>query len=84
MHDNGVRLGQGELSQRRAPRSEIFAHTRHIGRVHALALEAQHHDDICAGEGVLHARENVHAEAVDAGRQQGRRRSHPDARTHGG
>ncbi len=40
MHDDGVRLGVGELFGVEAPEAEIFAHAGHIGGVHALALQA--------------------------------------------
>src|SRR5580704_4432549 len=47
MHDECIRLGEGELLLVEAPIVEIFAGRRHERAVHALALQPQHHHNVC-------------------------------------
>ena len=46
MHDQGVRLRHGELGAVEAVEVEILAGRRHELALHALGLQAQHHDDV--------------------------------------
>ena len=62
-----------------AEEMEVFAHRRHEVAIHALELEAQHHDDIGVGEALAHVVEDLDAEALDAGGQECRRADDPDA-----
>ena len=48
MHDERVGLGRGELGVVEAEEVEILADRGHEAAVHALGLEAQHHDDVDA------------------------------------
>ena len=56
MHDDRVGLRPGELFGVEAEEAEIFAHARHVGGVHALALQAQHHHDVGVGEALRASR----------------------------
>src|SRR5918995_1318664 len=42
----GVRLGQRQLGVVEAEEAEIFAGRGHVGALHALELQAQHHHDV--------------------------------------
>ena len=46
MHDQRVGLGELELLVVEAEEAEIFADRRHERALHALGLQAQHHDDV--------------------------------------
>ena len=45
-----VGLGARELLVVEAEEVEVFARRGHVGALHALALQAQHHDDVDAFE----------------------------------
>ncbi len=46
MHDERAGLGVAELLLVEPEIAEVFARRRHEGAAHALALQAQHHDDV--------------------------------------
>src|SRR5882724_1214956 len=46
MHDEGVRLGGGQLVVVEAEEVEVFADRRHEAALHALGLQPQHHHDV--------------------------------------
>src|SRR5262245_6600993 len=50
MHDERIRLGAGKLLMVKAEEMEVFARRGHIGALHALSLQPQHHDDVGAIE----------------------------------
>ncbi len=52
---------------------EVFAHRRHEGAGHTLALKAQHHDDICVFQAFFHSVVNLDTHISDTSRQQCRR-----------
>ena len=81
MHHQGVGLGIGELLLVEAVEAEILLDGGDEGAVHALALEAQHHDDVGVLQALAHVGEDLDAEPLDAGGQQGRRgdEAHPRA-----
>src|SRR5262249_25877159 len=54
MHDERVGLGLGELVVVEAEEMEIFPQARHVAALHALQLQAQHHDDVDAFEALPH------------------------------
>ena len=56
MHDHRVGLGRGELLGVEAEEVEIFAHRRDEAAVHPLALQAEHHHDVGAGEALAACR----------------------------
>ena len=80
MHHQRVRLCPGKLFLIETVEAEILLDRRDEGAVHALALQAQHHDDVGAFEAASHIGEGLEAEALDAGRQQGRGRDQPNPR----
>jgi hypothetical protein len=59
---------------------EVFLRRGHERAVHALALQPQHHHDVGALQALAHVARHFDAEALDAGRQQGRGRDHAHAR----
>ena len=78
-------LAQRELLGVEAEEAEIFADATGTKRaVHALALQAQHHDDVGAGEPVAHVGEDLDAQPLDAGRHQRRGADHAHARAQRG
>src|SRR5262245_7937075 len=83
MHDECVRLGAGELFMVKAEEVEVFAGGGHVGALHALALQPQHHDDVGAFEAGIHAGEDLRAEPLGRGRQQGGGRHDAHPRAHG-
>ena len=50
MHDERVGLGARQLLVIEAEEVEVLARRGHVGALHALALQAQHHDDVGAFE----------------------------------
>jgi len=58
---------------------EVFRMRRHVGAVHALTLQAQHHDDVGAAQAFAHVARPLHAEPFDPRRQQRRWRDHAHA-----
>jgi len=48
---------------------EVFGRGRHVGAVHALLLQPQHHHDIGAGEPFAHVTRDLDAHPLDADRQ---------------
>ena len=80
MHDERVRLGAGQLLGVEAEEVEIFALARDEARGHALALQAQHHDDVGVLQALAHGGEDLDAEPLDAGGEQGGGRDDADAR----
>ena len=83
MHDQRVGFGGGELVVVEAEEVEILADRRHEAALHALGLQAQHHDDVDVFEALRHVVEDLDAEALDLGRQQRARRDDAHARAHG-
>ncbi len=82
MHDERVRLGAGELLVIEPEEVEVLAGRGHVGALHALALQAQHHDDVDAVEAGVHVGEDLGAEPLGLGRQQRGRRDDAHARAH--
>ncbi len=68
MHDQRVGLGGPQLVVVEPEEMKILARRRHEGAVHALALQAQHHDDVDSGEPLGHVVEHLDAEPLDLGR----------------
>ncbi len=67
MHDQGVRPGHlRSLLVGQAEEVEILAHRRHEAALHALGLQAQHHDDVGAFEAARHVVKSSTAEAREA------------------
>ena len=83
MHDERVRLGAGELLVVEAEEVEVLARGGHVGALHALALQAQHHDDVDALEARVHVGEDLGAQPLGRGRQQRGGRDDAHARAHG-
>ena len=63
MHDDRIGLGERELVRGQAVVLEEFAGGRQQRAFHALALQAQHHDHVAAGETLAHVVEDAHAHA---------------------
>ena len=82
MHDQRVGLGEFELLVVEPEEVEIFADRRHEQALHALGLQAQHHDDVDVLQAALHAVVDFDAHLVDVGRHQGGRADHAHARAH--
>ena len=82
MHDQRIGLGGAQFVVVEPEEVEILAGRRHECAVHPLALQAQHHHDVDAGEPLGHVVKHLDAEPLDPGRQQGARRHDPDARSH--
>ena len=80
VHDDGVGLGARELLLVEAEEVEVFARRGHVGALHALALQAQHHDDVDAFESLPHVGEDFRAEPLGPRRQQRRGRGDAHAR----
>ena len=59
---------------------EIFADRGDEAAVHALALQAEHHDDVGVAQAAAHVGEDLDAHALDADGQEGRRADDADAR----
>ena len=74
-------LARASFSCVEAEEVEVLARRGHVGALHALALQAQHHDDVGAVEAFAHVGEDFDAHPLDAGRQQrrGRDDAHPGA-----
>jgi hypothetical protein len=53
MHDDDLRLGQAHALFRHAEHLEILAQRRKEGALHALELNAQHHDHVGVSYGGL-------------------------------
>ena len=61
VHDERVRLGAGELLVVEAEEVEVLAGRGHVGALHALALQAQHHDDVGTLQPGVHVGEDLDA-----------------------
>src|SRR6185437_954556 len=80
MHDEGVGLGDGELVVVEAEEMKILACRRDEAAMHALGLQTQHHDDVDVLEAALHVVEDLDAEPLGLGGEEGARRDEADAR----
>ena len=76
MHHDGIRFGEREFFRRQAEELEVFLRGRQPRALHALVLQAQHDDDIAAGEAGFHVVEHLDAHLLDPGGQQGLRADH--------
>ena len=65
-----ARLGHAE-------RREVLAQRREVAALHALELNAQHHDHVGAFDRFVDAGRDAHAHLLQARRNQRRRRAHP-------
>src|SRR5690242_14583593 len=83
MHDERVGLGGRELARVEAEEVEVFSDRRHEAPMHALGLEAQHHDDVDALQSLCHVVKDLDAHAIDLGGQQRARRHQADPSAHG-
>src|SRR5215831_16387409 len=83
MHDERIRLGAGELFMVKAEEVEVFAGGGHVGALHALALQPQHHDDVGAFEAGIHAGEDLGTQPFGCGGQQGGGSHDAHPRAHG-
>jgi hypothetical protein len=73
MHDQRVGLGQRQLLRIEAEEMEVLAHRGHETSVHALPLQAEHHDDIGTDKPLPHVGEDFDTETLDpVGEQCGR------------
>src|SRR5712691_5932067 len=59
---------------------EVFLRRGHERAAHALALQAQHHDDVGAAQAFAHVARGLDPEALDACRHQRRRCDHAHPR----
>ncbi len=84
MHYQRIGFGAAQLGFVKAEIMEIFFHGGDEGAGHALALKAQHHDDVRVLQAALHAAMHLDPILVDAGGQQRGGCHHAHARTHGG
>ena len=57
VHDQRVRLGRAQLVVGQAVEVEVLGDRRHEAALHALGLQAQHHDDVHVLEAALHVGE---------------------------
>jgi hypothetical protein len=76
------RRSEGQFHFVETPEVEIFRQRRHVGTVHTLALEAEHHHDVGAVEALAHVAGHFDAEALDAGRKQRGGGNDPHTRAH--
>src|SRR5579883_3060943 len=83
MHDERVGLGGRELARVEAEEVEVLADRGHEAAVHALGLQAQHHDDVGVLEALGHVVKDLDAHTVDLGGKQRARRHHAHSRAHG-
>ncbi len=65
MHDQRIGLGAGELLVVEAEEVVVLAYGGHVVAFHALALEAQHHDDVGTFQALPHVGEDFRAERSD-------------------
>ena len=82
MHDDGVGLGQRQLFRRQAVGLEVFLRAGQQRALHALVLQAQHHDHVDALQAFAQVVEDAHARRPSARRRSaagssGRRRGSP-------
>jgi hypothetical protein len=82
VHDQAVLLGQLEPLRRQGEEVVVLAHRREVDPALPLELDAQHHDDVGAGDRVFHPVEHLAAELLDPGRHQAGRAADPHLRPH--
>src|SRR5215471_7173156 len=83
VHDERIRLGARELLVVEAEEVEVFVGGGYVGALHALPLQPQHHDDVGAFKARIHAGEDLRAQPLGCGRQQGGGGHDAHARPHG-
>src|SRR2546425_1193609 len=76
MHDDRVGLGELELLDGQSVMLEEFAGGRQERALHALALQAQHDDDVATLEALAHVVEHVDAKRLYSGGKQRLRADH--------
>jgi hypothetical protein len=78
VHDDHIGPGTGDAGLGHAECSEVLAQRRKEAALHPFELDPQHHDDVGVPYGSVDVRGDVHAQAIEPGRDERGRAADPD------